>query len=404
MKKRIDFLVAIFGFVLLAALAGCGDKAKLCTSPEDNPTHHYNSGMTLLEKGKVEDANAKFSRAVQCEEEFGPGHAGLALVSAMRAMTNKAEYRSVDAKVAGEHLGHAFKYASGNEDKFQAYVASIRVNTLLKTKGWLSEAEGNYKDAMNLKVDETKLTYYEGREAAHYFMGLAELEAKEFQKARDRFSDTLNAKREGKWNELADKGWKRVDKIVRAMAGITVGDVGKQIALQESISRGDLVALLVDELKFDKLAAGRIPVKSQVDKMKADFTPADVVNHQFKEEVLTMLKWNVRGLEAEFDKATNAPLFKPDEPVTRKQLALTLEDVLIKLTLDEKLATAFFGQDKSPFPDVAASAAWYNAVMNMTTRNIMEGELSGEFRPNDKVDGAEALLAIRVLGQRINIH
>jgi hypothetical protein len=40
----------------------------------------------------------------------------------------------------------------------------------------------------------------------------------------------------------------------------------------------------------------------------------------------------------------------------------------------------------------------------MTTRNIMEGELSGEFRINEPVDGAEAILAIRVLQQRLNIH
>jgi len=43
-------------------------------------------------------------------------------------------------------------------------------------------------------------------------------------------------------------------------------------------------------------------------------------------------------------------------------------------------------------------------VMNMTTRGIMEGELSGEFRINAPVDGAEALLAMRVLKQRMNIH
>jgi hypothetical protein len=77
---------------------------------------------------------------------------------------------------------------------------------------------------------------------------------------------------------------------------------------------------------------------------------------------------------------------------------------LIKLTGDEKLATAFFGQERSPFPDVKPTALFYNAVLNMTTRGIMEGELSGEFRISDPVDGAEAILAVRMLQQRINIH
>ncbi|TAN61432.1 S-layer homology domain-containing protein [bacterium] len=403
MTKRLSILLPLFALLLFVA-AGCAPKAVKCDSPEDNPKHHYLSGMNLLEKGKIDDANEKFKRAVYCEDGYGPGYAGMAMVSSLRAKEAKEGYRQVDIDKAKENLKLAFKNASVLEDEFQAYVASIRVHTTLKTKNWLDQAENDYKDAMKLKVDENKLLYYEGREAAHYFMGLAFLEGREFQKARDRFSDVLGSKREGKWHEPADKGWKRVDKIVRALAGITVGDVGKEIALKDSVKKGDMVALLVDELKLDKLFAGRIPVKSQVDKMKPDFIPADVVNHQFKEEVITAMKWGVRGIEPEYDPTTKANLFMPDKPVTRKEMALVFEDVLIKLTLDDKIATAFFGHDKSPFPDVAATAAWYNAVMNMTTRNIMEAELSGEFRPNDNVDGAEAILAIRMLAQRINIH
>ncbi|MBI5893665.1 MAG: S-layer homology domain-containing protein, partial [Deltaproteobacteria bacterium] len=45
-----------------------------------------------------------------------------------------------------------------------------------------------------------------------------------------------------------------------------------------------------------------------------------------------------------------------------------------------------------------------NAVLNATTRGLMEPELSGEFRINDLVNGSEAILAIRVLRQRMNIY
>jgi hypothetical protein len=129
-----------------------------------------------------------------------------------------------------------------------------------------------------------------------------------------------------------------------------------------------------------------------------------MISHPFKEEVLTLMKWNVRGMEPKYDETSRAYLFKPGDPVTRGEMAFILEDVLIKLTADEKIATAYFGQSNSPFPDVKATSAFYNAVMNMTTRSIMESELSGEFRVNSPVDGAEALLAIRVLKQRINIY
>jgi hypothetical protein len=237
-----------------------------------------------------------------------------------------------------------------------------------------------------------------------YFMGLAYLDAYEFRKAEDKFRDTLAARRDGKWNEPADRGWKKTTKIVRAMGGITVGDVGRKIAVKESVNRGDLAALLIDEMKLDKLFAGRIPVKSRIDAMQAEFTPADVMNHHFKDEILTIMKWKVRGLEPKFDSTTKSYLFKPGDKVLRGEMAFILEDVLIKLTGDEKLATAFFGQDRSPFPDVKPTSHFYNAVLNMTTRNIMEGELSGEFRINEPVDGAEAILAVRMLQQRINIH
>ncbi len=271
-------------------------------------------------------------------------------------------------------------------------------------RDWLDKAESAYRMAKELKVDERKLYYYQGTEALDYFMGLAYVEAMEFQKARDKFASVLNAKREGKWNEKADKAWKKMDKIVQAMAGITVGDVGKKIAIKDSITRADLAALLVDELKIDKLFAGRIPVQSQLDRMKPEFTPADMMNSPFKDEIQTIMKWKVRGLEPKYDETTKAYLFKPTEVVKRGEMAFILEDVLIKLTGDEKIATAYFGQDKSPFPDVRPTSPIYNAVMNMTSRGIMVGELSGEFRPDDPVTGADALLALRMLKQRMNIY
>jgi len=402
-KKKVIGLTAI---LLLLFVLGCAKKpVEKCISPEDNAPHHYVRGMEALEQGKVDIAMEKFNRALFCDEKYSMAHSGLAIARAMKAGEQKdPKYRQVEAERVQEELKLANKKAEKPEEKFDYYLAVIRTNTILKGKDWLEKAEDAYKSALKLKVDERKLIYYQGVEASHYFMGVAYLEGYEFQKARDRFADVLNAKRDSKWHEPADKAWKRTDKIVRAIAGITVGDVGKKIAVKDRITRGDLAALLVDELKIDKLFVGRIPVRSQVEKMQAEFVPADILNHHFKEEILTILKWKIRGLEPIYDEKTRAYLFKPEEYVKRGEMAFILEDVLIKLTGDQKIATAYFGHEKSPFPDVRPTSPLYNAVMNMTTRGIMEPELSGEFRVNDPVDGAEALLAIRVLKQRMNIH
>jgi tetratricopeptide (TPR) repeat protein len=400
--SRIFVMVML---VLFAALTGCATQPARCTSPGDNPGHHYLRGMEALEALKVDLAMEKLDRALYCEEQFSAAYSGRAIAFAMKARTQAdAGFKGVDVERAKENLEKGRKTAETDNDRFEYRVAAVRANNLIKGNKWLDEAEESYREAMNQKVDEKLLYYYQGKEAAMYFMGLAYLDAYEFRKAEDKFRDTLGARRDGKWNEPADRAWKKTTKIVRAMGGITVGDVGRMIAVKESVNRGDLAALLIDEMKLDKLFAGRIPVKSRVDAMQAEFTPADIMNHHFKDEVLTIMKWKVRGLEPKFDNTSKAYLFKPGDKVLRGEMAFILEDVLMKLTGDEKLATAFFGQDRSPFPDVKPTSPFYNAVLNMTTRNIMEGELSGEFRINEPVDGAEAILAVRILQQRINIH
>src|SRR3989304_3733078 len=260
MKNLRVAVLLLLGCVLMAA--GCAKRVAKCTTPEDNPQHHYSRGMELLEQGKA------------------------------------------------------------------------------------GEAEEHFKDAMKAKVDERRLIYYDGKEAAPYFMGVAYLEAREFQKARDKFSEVLNMKREGKWNEKADKGWKKVDKIVRATGGITLGDVGKEIAMRESVNRGDMAALLADELKIEKLFAGRIPIKSEIDKLKAEFTPADVLNHHFKEEVLTMMKWGARGLEPQYDQTTKAYLFKPDEALRTSHHGAAGPAELLSGRVRLPALRAYFGQER----------------------------------------------------------
>lgn len=400
--KQAWFLVLA---LLLVTSSGCTQKIARCTAPEDNPAHHYLRGMEALEAGRLDLATEKFDRAVYCEEDFSAAYGGKAMVAAQRAkQMSDPRYREIEVKQSQELLQKAGKLAENDNDRFEFQLARLRVLTSLKEKDWLESAEEAAGRALKFTVDEKLLDYYQGKEAAFYFIGLAYLEAYAFRKAEDKFRETLDSRKMGRWNEPADRAWKKASRILRATGGVTVGDVGKKIAIKDSISRSDLTALLVDELKIEKLFAGRIPVKSQLSAMQAEFTPADVLTHPFREEVVTTMKWKVRGLEPKYDQTTKAYLFKPEDKVLRGEMAFILEDVLIRLTGDEKLATAFFGQDRSPFPDVKATSPFYNAVLNMTSRGIMEGDLSGEFRINEPVDGAEAILAIRMLQQKINIH
>jgi hypothetical protein len=394
MKKPHVFMVI---FVTLASLiCGCAtQKVSRCTSPQDNAQIHYVSGMEALERDGFDVAQQKFERALYCDEGFSPAYGGLAIVYAYRTSAQKdPDYSSVEKKKVIESENKAAKTAGTSEEEFAHYLSMMRVTTYMDGKNWVSKTEDARKSAMSLSVDEKNLLYYQGKESADYFMGLAYLRAHEFQKARKLFADVLNARKEGKWNGFADAAWKKTDRVERAIAGLTVGDIGKRIAVKDAITRGDLAALLTDEVKIDKLFGGRAV---------QEFTPSDIAAYPFKEEVVTVLRLKVRGLEPKYDGTSKSYLFKPLDTVKRGEMAFVLEDILIKITGDEKIATAFLGHDKSPFPDVKPTSQFYNAIMNMTTRGIMEGQLSGEFRVDSPVDGAEAVLAIRVLKQKLNI-
>ncbi|HAK89031.1 MAG TPA: S-layer protein [Nitrospiraceae bacterium] len=398
--SRDMFRFLAMGVLLAAFIFGCApQEAAKCTSPEDNPQHHYLMGMKALEEGKIDVAQSKFERAVYCEDKFAPAYSGLAIVTAERAKRQTdAGFRKVETTRALDNLKKAEKLADTAEDKFDHLTAGIRVYTTLKTSEWLKKAEEAFGDIRMLKLDERKLVYYQGTEAADYFMGIAYLEALEFRQARDKFADVLKAKREGKWHEKAEKAHKRVDKIVRAMAGITVGDVGKQIAVKNSVTRADLAALLIDEMKLDKLFARFIP-QSKLDAIMPEFIPADILNHHFREEILTLMKWKIRGFEAPQDPVTKAPLFKPDSVVKRVEMALMLEDILIKIVGDENVATRYYKNSVSDFADVEATKYYSNAVKTVVSTGLMETEKGypPEFRLFVPVDGADALIAIREL-------
>lgn len=393
--------------VLMLLTACAGPKmVKRCTDPQDNAAHHFLQAMELLEAERLEEARPKLDRAIFCDETYPPAYAARALLLAIEAARQTdAGYQQVDTSHALGELEQAVRRSKTPEDQFISHTTAIRVLTHLKGERWLEQAERHFRQGQELTVDEKTLLYYQGREAALYFMGIAYYSGvQDFGRARDMFRQVLDAKRESRWPEKADAAWKKTDKIARAMAGITVGDAGRQIATRNQVSRGDLAALLVDELKVDQLFAGRIPVRALAAPARAPFIPADVLNHPFKAEVLTLMKWQIRALEPLFDPQTRAYLFKPEAAVGRKELAIVVEDVLIKLTGDERLASAFIGQERSPFPDVHPTAAWYNAVVNAVTRGLMETELSGEFRPDAPADGAEVLLAVRVLKQRLHLR
>ena len=403
MKKRA-LLALMLAVCVSIGLWSCATKpVARCTTPGDTAEHHYVAGMEALAKEDLSAAQSGLERSVYCNEEYAPAYAGLAILYAYKAATTgqEAVSRKADREKCLELMSQADKLARTDEDTFGRYIAVIRVNTVMGGEGWLANAWRAYARADRIAVKEQDLIYYQGAESLDYFMGLAYLKALEFQKARDSFTRVLNAKKQGKWSGPADAAWKKTDKIVRAAAGPTIGDIGKKIATKDFVTRADLSVLLVDELKIDSLFSSTQATARGPASEGQEVLPADIGDSPFKGEIRTVLKWKVRGLQPSYDTASRSYLFKPANYVKRGEMALLLEDLIIRNTGDEKLASAYIGQEKSPFADVQPTSPFYNAVMTVTTRGIMEGAMTGRFQVDDPVSGAEAVLAVRTLQQRI---
>ena len=133
-------------------------------------------------------------------------------------------------------------------------------------------------------------------------------------------------------------------------------------------------------------------------KKSAPELPPDVRDHVLRADIESVIAIGIKGLQPLPDGT-----FKPDANTTRAEFAMIVEDILIKITGEEKLATMFIG-NQSPFPDLRNDLPYFNAVMVCTSRGIMEAvDLgTGEFQPSAVISGADALLSIRALKTQLS--
>ncbi len=374
-------------FIALLTVVAVGIMISSCAAPPrkpeaalDTPEHHVFSGNKLLEKGDYAGAQREFDLAVQLDKKYSPAYVGLGLVSAYQNNFEKA----------WENMKKAKSLAEKKDDQVNARVGMIRLYSLERREKWLGKAEDEFEDAV--KIDPKS-------SAAHFYMGKAYKYAYDFDKAGERFKKVLDLN--DKYLVEADNEWKVVQKIQRAAPGSMIG---KKIALIEEISRADVAALFIQELLLEKLYEKRTPrrfdtsyqaptKKFEADKIVKAEVATDIQNHVLRTDIETVLRLGVRGLEPSPDHK-----FFPNEKISRAAYAMMIEDILIKVSGDEKLATKFIGS-QSPFPDLRNDLPYFNAVMVVTSRGVMEAKdlTTGEFAPSSPVSGADALLIIRKL-------
>jgi len=378
-------LLMLFTAVLL--IVACSPAARVPVSQLDTPEHHVFTGMKLLDQEKYVDAQREFDLALQLDHKYSKAYTGIGLVKTYTA----------DFKRAGDNIEKGAKYAKADDEILFSKVGNIRYFTQSKLeKKWLKICKDEFDDAV--KIDPKY-------SAAYYFMGLAYKQGYEFNSAGQMFTKVLEIKTD--YVGKADSEWNFIQKVQRAMPGSVTG---KQIALVARITRADAAALFMEELKIDVLYKKRTPKtfdtsfkdpeKAAQTAKKVKLTANDIMDHPLKANIEGILEIGVRGLE-------NNPQgnFQPAEVLNRAEYAMMLEDVLIKVTGDNALATKFIGST-SPFPDLRPDLPYFNSVMVVTSRGIMQATdmTSGEFAPLKPVAGVDALLIIRKVKDELNFN
>jgi hypothetical protein len=413
----------IFPFILCAVvlfLISCGHKARVAVSQLDTPGHHTFTGLKLLDQEKYADARREFEMATQLDAKYSKAYTGMALVNIYTGKFN----------AASDNLDLGFKNARDADEKLFVNVGKIRYYTLSKSdQKWLELAKNQFDEAVVTDPQHS---------AAYYFMGLAYKDALEFSLAGQMFAKVIQLKTDHMAD--ADAQLKFIQKVQLVMPAT---EAGKKIALVECITRADAAALFMEELKIKDLykkpepkvsdtplkdtekvsteikETGKVFIEvkdaekvskevKETEIVPTDAPPPapvkwlakDIADHPLKTDIEGILETGVRGLEN--DPKGN---FNPGEVLSRGEYAMMLEDILIKLTGEKDLAARYVSS-RSLFPDVPSDMPYFNAIIAVTSRGIMEAKNSktGEFAPLKPVTGVDALLIIRKLKKELKLN
>jgi tetratricopeptide (TPR) repeat protein len=381
------YVLAVVALVL--GLSACADKGRKAVGIMDSPEHHYNSGMKFVDEGELDKAMNEFNTALELRPEYGPGMAGKGLVMAMKG--DKEGLELIDDG-RGE--------AEGDKEELQciipemrAYIALAR-QEIIDREDMVDDCESAFDDGKD--IDEQNQELY-------YWMGEAYLQGLDFPKSQMMFAEAKSIG--GPFDRKVEERWEFLQKAVRAAP---VSMVGKRIALVDELTRADMAGLLVEELdvkrfyeEVDAQPEGfKAPKGTQMtmEDLYQKLGTQDVANHPLRGDIEQVIELGVEGLQPYPDHT-----FRPNEPMTKAEIALLYQGIIIRATGDASLATEYIG-DTSRISDVSSDNYVFNAAMLCISKGLLNLDMrTNRFHPHDYVTGVDALLSIQRLKNELSV-
>ncbi len=361
--KKWQFLIVL---TLMPYFAGCGPKTIFLTTRLSSPQHHVNTGMLLFEKGRLDEAQREFELALKKDSKLVKAYTGLALVNAAKGNKDKAL----------ENLRKAESFIQNEEDSIVLNLARIRVAYIAFNPEFLSMAEQAFSQIMQKRP---------GYPPACFYMGFVYEKAFLFDKALSLFNKVLKSE-----NKLILKAYNEIDKISKIEKAHPISNIGKEIGLKNTITRADMAALLVHELKLPQIL--------EIASVSSVFIK-DIGGERFAEEIKLIAPYHLEELSPTVD-----GYFDPDLKLTKASFCVILQDVYVRISGDEALKRRF-KDIRSPYKDLSLKAPYYNACVFALIKGFVlpQDRLNKEFGPLSPVSGADALLGLKRLKKELRL-
>lgn len=366
--------------LVASLLLSCGGRGELTPqSSLDTASTHYERGLQALADDDLWTAQAQFDRVRSLDADHAGSYVGSALVAARqgdhfraRQLLDQALHRDgdfVDAHVALGRVVVSEGLAKGRD-----------------TDDWLREAQRAFDEAARLAPQRPEPVLYRARAEAQ--AGRLEAALASYQRVIG-----LNAGAV----EVAMKEAEHLQIVQRAAPGTRLGT---RIAMAPQLNRAELIVLLMEEMRLAEVVERRRAVAATSYRPPQVADAAPVAQRQLPIAVAWAEPWidealslGVPGLEPLPDGSVGA-----EQIVTRADLARVLAGILSVLAGDDAATTARYVGEASRFPDVRSDHFSYGAIALAVDRGILQPDpVSGRFRPDDPVSGAEALLVVRQL-------